>query len=318
MNFSPIVVFGFNRPKHINRMLESLSENLESAESEVIFYIDGFDNKNNQLIEETLEIVNKDWNFLKKVVNFREKNFGCKFNIINGITEVLEKSESVIVLEDDLVLGKNFLNFMNSSIEKYKTSDKVWSISGWGHPQLLNTKSGSSFSSLTSPWGWGTWNKNWNIFVENKLYEINLISDLNEKDKNQFLFYGYADYWEEAIKKDLAGENSVWDAYWYQTIYINGGLTLFPNVSHIQNEGFDGTGIHCKENDLFFTPLSNKKTNIFPEKIKISKIYKLNTFIFFLNYRRKQYFDYHREKFSSFKNLKLFILKKLNLNQSNN
>ena len=51
MEFSPIVVFGFNRPKHINRMLESLSDNLESVDSEVIFYIDGFDNKNNQLIE---------------------------------------------------------------------------------------------------------------------------------------------------------------------------------------------------------------------------------------------------------------------------
>ena len=72
MNFSPIVVFGFNS-QHINRMLESLSDNLESVDSEVIFYIDGFDNKNNQLIEETLEIVNKDWNFLKKVVNSREK-----------------------------------------------------------------------------------------------------------------------------------------------------------------------------------------------------------------------------------------------------
>ena len=132
MEFSPIVVFGFNRPKHMNRMLESLSNNLESIDSEVIFYIDGFDNNNNKLIEKTLEIVDKDWKFSSKVINFREENLGCKFNIINGITEVLKKSESIIVLEDDLVLGKNFLNFMNTSIEKYKMSDNVWSISGGG------------------------------------------------------------------------------------------------------------------------------------------------------------------------------------------
>lgn len=311
MNSSPIVVFGFNRPNHMNRMLESLCNNPESEYSKVIFFIDGFDNKNNQLIQKTLDVVNKDWNFSDKVVNFRESNLGCKFNIILGITEVLEKNESIIVLEDDLILSKNFLNFMNTSIEKYKMIDKVWSISGWGHPQLLNRRSGSSFSSLTSPWGWGTWKDNWNIFVENKLFEKNLISNLNNKDKNQFLFYGYANYWEEAIKKDLAGENSVWDAYWYQTIYINGGLTLFPNVSHVQNVGFDGTGLHCKENDLFFTPLNNKKTKKFPDKLIISKIYKINTYIFFLNYRRKQYFEYHKEKFSSIKNLKLFVLKKI-------
>ena len=193
----------------------------------------------------------------------------------------------------------------------YKSSNSVWAVSGWGHPQLINFKTGSSFSSLTSPWGWGTWKNNWNIFIENKLYEKNLISELSDKDKNQFLFYGYADYWEEAIKKDLSGENSVWDAYWYQTIYINKGLTLFPNTSHVQNNGFDGSGIHCKENDLFFTPLNNKKTLTYPKKFKINIIYKLNTYLFFLNYRRKQYFDYHSEKFSSFKNFKLFILKKI-------
>ena len=314
MEFAPIVVFGFNRPEHMNRMLESLCKNSESLYSKVIFFIDGYDDKNNELISETLQVVNKDWGFKEKFVNFREINYGCKFNIIHGISQVLQDSETVIVLEDDLILGKNFLNFMNTSLQKYKDNDKVWAISGWGHPQLLNTKKSSSFSSLTSPWGWGTWKNNWNIFTENKLYNKNLISDLNEKEKNQFLFYGYADYWEEAIKKDLAGENSVWDAYWYQTIYINNGLTLFPNLSHVQNEGFDGTGVHCKKNNLFFTPLSSKKTVGFPDNLIVSKIYKFNTYLFFLNYRRKQYIDYHRDKFSSFKNFKSFILNKININ----
>lgn len=313
MTLSPIVIFGFNRPNHLDNMLKSLNKNPEAKESKVFFFIDGYDNKNDELINETLEIVKKDWDFSEKTINFRERNYGCKFNIINGVTEVLKDFESVIVLEDDLILGEYFLNYMNTSIEKYKTDARVWAISGWGHPQLLNIKTSSSFSTLTSPWGWGTWKNNWNIFIENKLYEKNLVSDLNEKDKNKFLFYGYADYWEEAIKKDLAGENSVWDAYWYQTIYINKGLTLFPNTSHVQNEGFDGSGMHCKENDLFFTPLNRRETLTYPKKLKINYIYKINTYIFFINYRRKQYFDYHRNKFSSFKNFKLFLLKKLKL-----
>lgn len=311
MNLSPIVVFGFNRPEHMENMLESLCKNPESEDSKVIFFIDGYDNKNDELINKTIEVAKKDWGFFNKTINIRERNYGCKFNIIEGVTEVLKNYESVIVLEDDLILGENFLNYMNTSIEKYQSSDSVWAVSGWGHPQLINMKSGSSFSSLTSPWGWGTWKNNWNIFIENKLYEKNLISDLNDKDKNQFLFYGYANYWEEAIKKDLSGENSVWDAYWYQTIYINNGLTLFPNTSHVQNNGFDGSGIHCKDNDLFFTPLNNKKTFTYPKKFKINNIYKLNTYIFFLNYRRKQYFDYHRDKFSSFKNFKSFLIEKM-------
>ena len=128
--------------------------------------------------------------------------------------------------------------------------------------------------------GLGYLAKKLEYFVENRLYEKNLISELNDKDKNQFLFYDMQTT-EEAIKKDLAGENSVWDAYWYQTIYINGGLTLSPNVSHIQNEGFDGTGLHCKENDLFFTPLSKKEPKFFRRRQKLVRLTRLILIYFF-------------------------------------
>ena len=68
-----------------------------------------------------------------------------------------------------------FLEFMNNSLKKYKEIKKVWSISGWGHPQLINRKNGASFSTLTSPWGWGTWKDKWEIFYTGKYYEKNLI-----------------------------------------------------------------------------------------------------------------------------------------------
>tara|TARA_B100000131_G_scaffold318823_1_gene363475 strand:- start:5542 stop:6534 length:993 start_codon:yes stop_codon:yes gene_type:complete len=312
MNLSPIVVFGFNRPNHMNEMLKSLSNNIESKNSKIIFYIDGFDGKNDENIKKTIEVVKKNWVFGEKIINIREKNYGCKFNIIEGISEVLSSSKSAIILEDDLILSKNYLNFINSSLNKYEAEEKVWSISGWAHPQLITTRGGSSFSTLTSPWGWGTWSENWDIFIKNKYYEKNLIPGLSKKERKEFLFYGFANYWEEAIKKDLEGENSVWDAYWYQAIYLNKGFTLFPNTSHVQNKGFDGSGLHCKDNDLFFTPLNKTATKFFPKDINVSKNYKFNTFLFFINYKRKQYFDYHKEKFSSFSNFKFYLRNKLN------
>ena len=74
MSLSPIVIFGFNRPKHMENMLESLCKNTESKESKVIFFIDGYDDKNNELIHETLEIAKKNWGFSDKTINLREKN----------------------------------------------------------------------------------------------------------------------------------------------------------------------------------------------------------------------------------------------------
>ena len=311
MELSPIVIFGFNRPAHMNRMLNSLKKNKEAFNSSVIFYIDGYDGKNDSKINETLDVVNKNWGFKTKEVNFRSRNYGCKFNIIEGISEVFKNHQSAIILEDDLILSEYFLEFMNNSLQKYKKVKKVWSISGWGHPQLMNRKKGASFSTLTSPWGWGTWKENWEIFNTGKYYEKNLIPNFNSSERNEFLFYGFANYWEDAIKKDFVNENSVWDAYWYQTIFINKGLTLFPNMSHVQNEGFVGSGLHCKENDLFYTKLNSKSTSIFPTRMKIDGLYRINTILFFTNYRRKQYFDYHREKFSSPRNFLNFLVNKL-------
>jgi len=311
MNLAPIIVFGFNRPEHMKRMLNSLQKNKESLESKVIFYIDGYDGINDKKINETLKVVNSEWNFKEKIVKFRPNNFGCKKNIIDGISEVLNTENKAIIIEDDLELNSYFLEFMNTSLEKYNNNETVWSISGWCHPQLINYKKGSSFSSLTSPWGWATWSKNWKIFIDNQYYEKNLIPSFDRNQKKKFLFYGFANYWEDAIKKDLKGDNSVWDAYWYQTIFINKGLTLFPNRSHVQNGGFDGSGLHCKDNDLFDTPINKSSTQLFPTKIKESLMYKLNTFLFFMNYRKKQYFEFHKSKFSSFENFKNFISEKL-------
>ena len=41
MNYSPIVCFGFDRPMHLNRMLESLESNKEALKSDVYICIDG-------------------------------------------------------------------------------------------------------------------------------------------------------------------------------------------------------------------------------------------------------------------------------------
>ena len=69
MELSPIVIFGFNRPIHMNRMLSSLMKNKEANNSSVIFYIDGYDGKNDAKINETIDIINKDWGFKTKEIN---------------------------------------------------------------------------------------------------------------------------------------------------------------------------------------------------------------------------------------------------------
>ena len=312
MELAPIAIFAFDRPNHLQNMVDSLLYNDESKESVVYFFVDGPTDKTNLKEHELVtKIAEQRFPFKKQHTIIRKENVSCKFNIINGISEVLEDNAKIIVLEDDLILGKHFLNYMNSSLDRYKDIEKIWHVNGYAHPQLLKKSKKASLSTLCQPWGWGTWDDRWNLFTENKYYEKNIISTLSDTERKKYNFYNLASYWESALKLDQVNKNSIWDAYWYQTVFLNKGLTVFPQVSHVQNSGFDGSGLHCGINNDFDTKLNAKQTEIFPNEIKESKIYKLNTYIFYQRYYMKRYFEYHKEKIESFSNFKTWLLKKI-------
>ena len=60
MNYSPIVIFGFDRPNHLQNMVTSLIDNNESKHSEVFFFIDGPTEKTDlKLHKEVLDYTNQ-------------------------------------------------------------------------------------------------------------------------------------------------------------------------------------------------------------------------------------------------------------------
>ena len=90
-----------------------------------------------------------------------------------------------------------------------------------------------------SPWGWGTWEDRWAIFIDGQFHERNYISEKTPSMIKKFNVSNLYDF-ENIIVKHQQGEGSIWDAYWYQGIFLNNGLSIFPSMSHVQNYGFDG------------------------------------------------------------------------------
>lgn len=312
MKLSPVVIFGYDRPVHLKKMIESLSLNPETSNTDAFIFVDGINDstnkKNHQLV---VDIASSELPFKKVSTVIRDKNFGCKKNIISGITEVFYNYDSAIILEDDLIFGEHFLNYMNNALNYYKNNNQIWHINGYAHPQILRRNKRASISSLAQPWGWATWSDRWRIFIEGKYYEKNIISTLSLKERKKYNFYNLATYWEDALKLDQINKNSIWDAYWYQTIFLKNGLTVFPQLSHVFNNGFDGSGLHCGVNNQFDTKLNFKKTEIFPSKLKVSYLYKINTYIFYKKIKIYDYFSFHKSKFSSLKNFINWVKSKL-------
>ena len=96
MNLAPIILFGYDRPAHISNMIESLTKNKESFDSELFIFIDGKnDTTDVGSHKKVIDKVSENLPFKKKYLNFW----------INGksITPCLLSKSGSSVLRDFMV-----------------------------------------------------------------------------------------------------------------------------------------------------------------------------------------------------------------------
>ena len=106
------------------------------------------------------------------------------------MSKVLNSFNKIIVIEDDLVLDKNFIIYMNDSLVKFETNEKILQISGYSYP--INGQSDESyFLNLVSCWGWGTWKNRWiNFlkFIEDKKKILTLYKKIKSEGNLKYKF----------------------------------------------------------------------------------------------------------------------------------
>lgn len=96
---APIVIFAFNRPESLRRLIDSISQSKLYEESDKFVYVDGPRNEEEKvLVDQTIAIAKS----ITDNVIVSETNKGLGNSIIGGISEVIERYGRVIVLEDDL------------------------------------------------------------------------------------------------------------------------------------------------------------------------------------------------------------------------
>jgi hypothetical protein len=254
-NLAPVVLFVYNRPAHTRATLEALKKNTLATRSQLYVFADG--PKENATEEElkninlTREIILQEPWCGEVSLFTREKNVTLSDNIINGITDIIQKHGKVIVLEDDLVTSPYFLQYCNDGLDTYEASKQVFSINGFMFPIDFESVPGAFLSPIaTSSWGWATWADRWLQFEAKPKY-INEIES-NISLKNRFNL-GNLDYLY--MLKNI----NTWDIRWYYSAFTRNGLGLFPTHSLVQNIGFDGSGSHGGnerlEQGLYAAPL---------------------------------------------------------------
>jgi hypothetical protein len=84
----------------------------------------------------------------------------------------LSEFEQTIVIEDDVVVSKDTLEFFEWCLDKYKNNSEVGHISGYSNVPLekfSSKKNSHRLRIFPESYAWATWGNRW------KLYEKNLV-----------------------------------------------------------------------------------------------------------------------------------------------
>lgn len=280
MKYSPVLLFVYNRLIHTQQTIEALKKNKLARDSELFIFSDApKTEQDNQTVKEVRKYIKQITGFKRIKIIKRDKNYGLSKNIISGVTDIINKYNRVIVIEDDLIASHFFLKYMNDALELYKDEKRVMQISGYMFPvELKNEKYDAIFLPLTTCWGWGMWKRAWDFF-DPDMKGFHLLNK-NKSLRSKFNLYGAYDYFN-LLKLQRIGKVDSWAIRCYLSVFLENGLVLFPKKSLIYNNGFDGSGVHCQHMIYDQKEIITFSVNRYPLKIKESS----NKYIIFKSIR---------------------------------
>jgi len=91
-------------------------------------------------------------------------------------------------------------------------------------------------------WGWGTWKDRWNTVDWDIADKDTFIKDLEVQKK----FNMGGEDLTDMLLSQLNHKIDSWGIRWCYHHSKNSGLCLYPVKSYVANNGFDGSGVHCK------------------------------------------------------------------------
>lgn len=244
MNLAPILLFTYKRLDTLIASVDALKRNYLAQHSSIYIYSDAA--KHSQDVE-TVKSVR---NYLKSIDGFKNikiieapVNQGLAKSVINGVGQVINQYGKVIVLEDDLIVTANFLDFMNYSLEFYEEKTGIFSLSGYNYN--FNIPKGYEYDNYMvtrgCSWGWATWKDRWEV-VDWQIENYKEIS--TKKFKRSFNRSG-SDL-TSMLQKQINSQIDSWAIRWYYNQWKVSGLTAYPCLSFVDNQGFDADATHTK------------------------------------------------------------------------
>lgn len=258
MTLAPILLFTYNRPHHTRQTLNALLKNKLSSQSELFLFSDGHkgeEDKNE--VMEVRRLIHAVKGFKRIHIIEQSANQGLAKSIIDGVTQVIETHGKVIVMEDDLITSPHFLTFMNEALAQFKEEERVGHVHGYCYP--MPDMPDAFLIKWVGSWGWGTWERAWRQFNPDGKALLNEIEQRGLA--KQFDFNGKYPY-TRMLRRQVKGQNNSWAIRWNASLFLNDVLSVNAGKSLVQNIGFDGSGTHSGDQEIYSTHLHSEPLSL--------------------------------------------------------
>ena len=243
---APVALFVYNRIDNTRKTVEHLLANTLAKDTELYVFSDGGKdaaswqkvNEVRDYLRQVKEEAERVGALKRMTIVERPENIYLERNIIEGIAQVFESHDTIIVLEDDICTSPYYLQYMNKAFDLYRDVPQVMHVSGFTNLDLDTPP--FYFTPHMSGWGWGTWRDRWQRHFVHYQTREEASQGMTEYDLSTMQYGGVF-----PCLKSLDKHPIPWDICWEIAIYKAGGLCLTPSHTLVRNIGLNN-GTHFR------------------------------------------------------------------------
>lgn len=245
---APVALFVYNRADNTQKTLLHLLANTLARDTDLYVFSDG--GKDAQSWRQVNEVrtmlhqfkaqVEREGMLKSMTLIERPENIYLERNITEGIAQVFETHDRIIVLEDDICTSPYYLRYMNQAFDLYADIPTVMHIAGFTNLHLADSQPPFYFTPHMSGWGWGTWRDRWQRHFVHYTTREEALQGLTPTDLDAIQYGGVFPCLKSLDKRPIP-----WDICWEIAIYKAGGLCLTPARTLVRNIGLQ-RGTHFR------------------------------------------------------------------------
>ena len=248
--YAPVLIPTLNRYEHLKRCVESLKNNKLANETELVISLDYPPNdKYREGWEKIKEYLPTIDDFGKVTILYEEENIGAAKNC-NKLRSYVKGLgyDAFILTEDDNVLSPNFLDYMNWGLSTYKYDKSVLAVCGFKRVDVSFLKNNVYKYPRFVAWGYGMW-----FDRREKIEHFENMEVLKDYLNTCPLSIIFSDqvFVTSSIMRMMKSGKILGDTLPF-LLPREHQYCIFPKVTKVRNEGFDGSGLHNVYTDKLY------------------------------------------------------------------